>query len=167
MKTIAKTRSRARAVALQALYQFDVQRRAASGASGASGGRRDLESFIEESGDDEAVTVYARRLLAGTLDALETIDASIARVVANWTMERIAPVDRCILRLALFELLEMPDVPPKVAINEAIELAKKYSTERSGAFVNGILDRIHQERKEKSTDDASSATDKRQEGTVC
>ena len=82
-------------------------------------------------------------------------------------MERIAPVDRCILRLALFELLEMPDVPPKVAINEAIELAKKYSTERSGAFVNGILDRIHQERKEKSTDDTSSARDKRQEGTVC
>jgi len=64
-------------------------------------------------------------------------------VAKNWKLNRIAPVDRCILRLALFEMLEMDEVPPKVAINEAIDLAKKFSTEQSGAFVNGILDRIY------------------------
>ncbi len=62
----------------------------------------------------------------------------------NWKLERIAAVDRAILRLGLYELLEMAEVPPKVVINESVELAKKFSTEKSGAFVNGVLDRIYQ-----------------------
>ena len=73
---------------------------------------------------------------------MDDLDRRIAAAALRWKLSRIAPIDRCILRIALFEILESGDVPPKVAINEAIELAKKFSTEQSGSFVNGILDRI-------------------------
>lgn len=139
MKFHAKKRSRAREVALQALYQYDLSGRGQA----PDAHPEDLQPFIADSSEDESTRSYARRLLNGTLSSLESIDARIARAVTNWKLERIAKVDRSVLRLALYEMLEEPDVPPKVAINEAIELAKKYSTEQSGAFVNGVLDRIH------------------------
>ena len=66
-------------------------------------------------------------------------------VTNNWKLDRIAAVDRAILRLGLYELLEMDEVPPKVVINESVELAKKFSTAKSGSFVNGVLDRIYQD----------------------
>jgi N utilization substance protein B len=69
-------------------------------------------------------------------------DQLIREVAEHWRLERIAPMDRAILRLAIYELNELPEVPPKVVVNEAIELAKRYSTEHSGAFVNGLLDRL-------------------------
>ena len=141
-----RKRTQAREVALKALYQHDLHRKMEKEATAAS---EDFESFIQgESGDPE-VRSYARALLSGTLASIDLIDERIAAATLNWKLSRIAPVDRSILRLALFELLESPEIPPKVAINEAIELAKKFSTEQSGAFVNGILDRIYNELKAK------------------
>ena len=103
----------------------------------------DLEPFVGQSTDDGEIAKQALGLLDGVLGSLEDLDARIADVVKHWKMDRIAPIDRSILRLALYEFHEASSVPPKVAINEAIELAKKYSTEQSGAFVNGVLDRIY------------------------
>lgn len=129
----------AREFALQALYQHDLRR-------GSVGfGPEEIEEFLRESTRDGQILAYARRLVFGAIEKRESIDERIAGAVHNWKLDRIAPVDRCVLRLAVFELLESPDVPPKVAIDEAIELAKKFSTEASGAFVNGILDRIYRE----------------------
>ena len=73
------------------------------------------------------------------------IDELIAQYAENWQLDRMAVVDRNILRQGVFELLWMADVPPKVAINEALEVAKKFSTQESSRFINGILDRIHKE----------------------
>jgi N utilization substance protein B len=134
-----KTRKRtlAREIALQLLYQYDIRRKV-------EGDDLDLdaEGFISRSTKDPEVRDFARVLCCGVLDFLETADRLICEVVDNWRPERIATMDRAILRLAVFELSELMDVPPKVAINEAIELAKRYSTAQSGAFVNGVLDRL-------------------------
>ena len=135
-----RKRTHAREISLQALYQHDLERKVNRSA------RRDIddfEPFLDESTQDPEVREYARRILEGTLSSLDQIDQRIAAAAEHWKLSRIAPVDRCVLRIAVFELLESSDVPPKVAINEAIELAKKFSTEQSGAFVNGVLDRIY------------------------
>ena len=87
----------------------------------------------------------ARALVSGVLERRDQIDARIIGAAENWSLDRMAAVDRNALRLGIFELTYGDDVPPKVAIDEAIELAKRYSTEESGAFVNGVLDRIHKE----------------------
>jgi N utilization substance protein B len=78
----------------------------------------------------------------GTFEHKEEIDRVIQAVAQNWNISRMAVVDRNVLRLATYELLHCDDIPPKVAINEAIELGKRYSTQNSGAFINGILDKI-------------------------
>ena len=132
-------RTLSRELALQALYQHDV----ASGTDTPITSAHELDAFLRNNTDDPRVFEYARTIVHGTLALQDQIDQRIARVAANWRLERIAAVDRCVLRLALYELLEVPEVPPKVAINEAIELAKKFSTEQSGAFVNGLLDRAY------------------------
>ena len=134
-----RKRTLAREIALQALYQYDLQKKTEPIRPEA------LESFVEEATGDPAVREYARILLGGTIHRMEDLDTRIAAAAQNWKLGRMAPVDRCILRLAIFELLESEDVPPKVAINEAVDLAKKFSTEQSGAFVNGILDKIFSE----------------------
>jgi N utilization substance protein B len=82
------------------------------------------------------------RLIEGTLAEQAEIDEVIQQVAQNWNISRMAVVDRNVLRLATYELLNCQDIPPKVAINEAIEIGKRYSTQNSGAFINGILDRI-------------------------
>ena len=136
-----RKRTRAREVALQALYQYDL-RRESEPLDAAS-----FDAFVEGATDDPAVREYARRILDAAVARMEEIDRLIADAATNWRLGRMAPVDRCILRLALVEILEAGDVPPKVAIDEAVELAKKFSTEQSGAFVNGVLDRIFSEMK--------------------
>src|SRR5262245_27289641 len=136
-----RKRTLAREIALQALYQHDIHQRMEEGGTGPS--LEELEPFIQEATDDPEVRQFTRTLLDGTLALRAQIDARIVAAARNWKLSRIAPVDRSVLRLAIFELLSEQEVPPKVAINEAIELAKKYSTEQSGAFVNGILDRIY------------------------
>ena len=134
-----RKRTQAREIALKALYQHDLRKKADREASATVD---DFEPFITEESDDPEVREYARLLLDGALATMDDLDRRIAAVALRWKLSRIAPIDRCILRIALFEILESGDVPPKVAINEAIELAKKFSTEQSGSFVNGILDRI-------------------------
>lgn len=135
-----KRQTRAREIALQALYQFDL----ACKAGRAEQSVEDLEPFLAQATQDAQVAQSARWLVQAVVASLGDLDARIAATAQNWAIGRIAPVDRCILRIALVELLERGDVPPKVAIDEAIELAKKFSTEQSGAFVNGILDQIYQ-----------------------
>ena len=85
---------------------------------------------------------YALMLLRGICGDLERLDRLIAETATNWRMSRIAATDRNLLRIAVYEMLEMPDVPPQVAINEAVEIAKRFAGDESPKFINGILDAI-------------------------
>jgi len=124
-------RRHARELALQLLYQHEH--------TGA-----DLEvmqrDFDEWTSSTDGVREFADFLLRGTLANLEKLDEELSLQTAHWRLERLAAVDRNILRLALFELAHVPDTPPAVVIDEAIEIAKKYGAEESGRFVNGVLD---------------------------
>lgn len=92
--------------------------------------------------DEAAIRTFADGLVEGTLGRLTDIDAELKRVMINWSLHRLAAVDRNILRMAVYELRFRDDIPPVVSINEAIDIARKFSTADSGKFVNGILDRI-------------------------
>jgi N utilization substance protein B len=129
----AYSRSRCRELALQFLYQaeFSGEHRA-----------EDLSRFWSYFQKGEEVPAYLLELAMGVGLHQEELDALIARHSEHWRLERMTVVDRNLLRLAIFELLYQPEIPPKVVINEAVEMAKKYGTEASGAFVNGILDQI-------------------------
>ncbi len=89
--------------------------------------------------------LFAEPLIRGTLERREAIDAQIQKHLENWDLRRLAAVDRNILRLAIYEMLYRDDIPPVVSINEAVDIAKKFSTQDSGKFVNGILDKIKEE----------------------
>jgi N utilization substance protein B len=92
--------------------------------------------------EELAVRLFADPLIRGTLQFRDEIDAQIKQHVQNWELHRIAAVDRNILRLALYEMLHRDDIPPVVSINEAVDIAKKFSTQDSGKFVNGVLDKV-------------------------
>lgn len=100
-----------------------------------------LEAFFRIRDSSPSARKFCRALVQGVLTQATDIDAELVRLCENYEIHRLSAVDRNILRVALFEMLHCPDVPPVVSINEAIEIAKKYSTEESGRFVNGILDR--------------------------
>jgi len=127
-----KKRTRARELALQFLYQADLVGKPLT----------EMDEFLREEERDSETRQFARRLIEGTLAGREEIDEMIQDVAQNWNISRMAVVDRNVLRLATHELLHCDDIPPKVAINEAIEIGKRYSTQNSGAFINGILDKI-------------------------
>ncbi len=131
-----KKRTRGREIALQFLYQQDL----VGGILDAPEER--LTGFLAEVEGDQAACDFARRLIRGVLDQREPIDQCIQSVAQNWEIERMAVVDRNVLRVAAYELLHLDDIPPKVAINEAIELGKRFSTQNSGGFINGVLDKI-------------------------
>ena len=135
-----RKRTRARELALQVLYQLDLR-----GAEVLD----QLDHILAASDAEPDVRRFARELILGSWTNRGRLDARIAAAAEHWDIHRMAVVDRNILRLASFELLFAEDVPPKVAINEAIDLAKRYSTTDSGAFVNGILDHIRIEHEEK------------------
>jgi transcription antitermination protein NusB len=97
------------------------------------------------SADELAVRSFADPLIRGTLEHRDDIDQRILRHCKNWDLSRIAAVDRNILRLAIYEMLHREDIPPVVSINEAVDIAKKFSTQDSGKFVNGILDSVKAE----------------------
>jgi len=132
-----RQRTLARELALQSLFQHEVWRRVSAEPAGS------LTEIMGSERRDPHQIAYATRLVEGVLESLEEIDELIGRAATNWKLSRLASVDRNVLRLALYELLYSPEVPPKVVIDEAINLAKKFSTEQSGAFVNGVLDRIY------------------------
>lgn len=127
------SRRRQRETALQVLFQAELAK-----ISGEEAFIRTLELF----GLEQEELPFARELVSGVEVHLVEIDQVIVRISHEWKVERIANVDRNIIRIALFELLFRPDIPPNVAINEAIELAKAYGTEDSGRFVNGILGKV-------------------------
>jgi N utilization substance protein B len=102
----------------------------------------DLTAFLKGEEKPGDARTYARHLVEGTLEARESLDGTIQSVAQNWEISRMAVIDRNVLRLASFELLKCSDIPPNVAINEAIELGKRFSTAQSGSFINGILDKI-------------------------
>ena len=134
----AGARRRARECALQVLYSVDLN----------PGWTVDqaLAAFWRDFDEDrDADHAFAEKLVRGALAHQDELDRLIQAASKNWRLERMARVDRNILRLATYELLHEPDVPAKVVINEAIEVAKRFGTAESPAFVNGLLDRISQE----------------------
>lgn len=134
-----RKRTLAREFAIQILYQMDITRDSYDISLGNFWAMRTEEQTEEE------VKNFTTELVKGVIDNLETIDLKIAEYAANWQLQRMAFVDRNILRMASYELIFRSDIPPKVSINEAVELAKRYSGQEAGKFVNGILDKIKQE----------------------
>lgn len=126
-------RREARECALHILYSMDVCHLTPQDAK---------EAFWRENVFTEEVRKFAETLVDGVCTHLKEIDDLIRPIAQNWEIERMASIDRNLLRQAGFELLHIPDIPVNVIINEAIELAKKFSTEDSGKFVNGILDKM-------------------------
>jgi N utilization substance protein B len=142
------TRRRAREFALQMLYQLDVQDQL-SDEQAIGMFWKNFAATAEAEGamaaDLGEIQPFAEKLVRGVREHLAELDAQIQSASKNWRLERMARVDRNLLRLALYELKFVDDVPAKVAINEAIEIAKRYGTSESSAFVNGILDRCREE----------------------
>ncbi len=148
-KIVMRKRTRSREFALQILYELDIA---------PSEVMEVLEDFwkdrtdlaltspekmaLEEDKKEPEVREYTQKLVLGTLEKKATIDLMIERYAENWEIQRMACVDRNILRLATYEILHIDEIPIKVAINEAVELAKRYGEQDSSKFVNGILDRI-------------------------
>lgn len=126
-------RRQARELALQFLYGVEVN-------------PGDLEEklarFWEMNKAEPEVAAFATSLIRGVVQHKEEIDRTISEHALNWDIDRIVPVDRNVLRLALYELAFRPDIPPVVTINEAVDIAKKFGTAESGKFVNGILDTV-------------------------
>jgi transcription antitermination protein NusB len=104
-----------------------------------------LENFWASRELVDPVKVFAEELIHGALLKKSEVDEKIKGYTENWDLDRIAKVDLCVLRVAVYEMLFRDDIPPVVSINEAIEIAKRFSTEDSGRFVNGILDRLRQD----------------------
>lgn len=127
-------RRQARELAMQALYQLDVQKGNNLG---------EVDDFLKDHCNDDATKVLAHRWALDTWQDLVRIDKEIEAVSENRGMNRIDMVDLSNLRLAVHQLLNCPDIPPKVAIDEAIELAKNYSTAQAPNFINGVLDAIY------------------------
>ncbi len=135
-----RKRTRAREYALQVLYQMDITRDDSNAA---------LENFWQAHTDEEIAQElkdFTSELVKGVADNLEIIDKKISHYAANWKLERMAVVDRNVMRMSCLELLFREDIPPKVSINEAVDLAKKYSGPEAGKFVNAILDKVKSEK---------------------
>ncbi|NJK92405.1 MAG: transcription antitermination factor NusB [Blastochloris sp.] len=126
-----------RTLAAQFLYQVEV--------GSTEKMEEGLALFLEMSNPEPKVKDFALPLIHGVLKHKSSIDDSLKKASDNWDLKRMAPVDKNILRVALFEMFHCPEVPPVVAINEAIEIAKTLSSFESGRFVNGVLDRARKE----------------------
>ena len=133
-----RKRTLAREHSLKLLYQVNL------------GGLEDIPSVLSlyweglPTPAEEEVIQFAEKLVRGTIEQLGFIDSIISKYAENWNLDRMAVIDRNVLRAATYELLFLADeIPPKVVINESVNLAKKFSTEESGRFVNGVLDKIN------------------------
>ncbi|MDW7651457.1 MAG: transcription antitermination factor NusB [Bacillota bacterium] len=129
----------AREIAFKALFQHDI-------------GKNELEpalsELLAESGVSGETAAFARKLAEGTLANLNEIDQTMSGYLQNWQIERLAAVDRNVLRLAGYELLYLEDIPAAVSINEALELSKAFNSEESAKFLNGVLDKLARDRKD-------------------
>ncbi len=128
-------RRRSRECAMQVLFFMDVSRNMSP---------EMVELFCNCFAPSESVYPFFSKLTNGVIRSKSEIDTVIEGFSDNWKMNRMSSVDRNVMRIAVYELLYCDDIPPKVSINEAIDVGKKYGTEESGAFINGILDSIHQ-----------------------
>ena len=129
-------RRKSREFALQVLYQLDITKQDVI---------KTLAQFQDHFSGNEERDDFMERLVLGVLEHCQEIDRLIGKYSENWRLVRMNIVDRTILRMAIFELLYCEEIPPKVTLNEAIELGKRYGSEDSGSFINGILDRIQNE----------------------
>lgn len=134
-----RKRTRSREFALQLLYQADIR-------------HEDINSILDgfwdsqsQSSEDIEASImeFAVSLARGTYENLKKIDTTISLYAQNWQLERMAVIDRNIMRMCCYEFIHFDDIPSKVSINEAVDLAKKYGDLESGKFVNGILDKIN------------------------
>lgn len=131
-----RKRTKAREIALQLLYEYD--------ATGEMEQER-VDSFVAGSTTSSETGEYARALVAGVIEHRNEFDGIFGKLSDHWSVSRMPVVDRNVLRIGAYELLHGEGVPPKVAINEAVELAKKFGSADSGRFVNAILDRINRD----------------------
>ena len=130
-----RKRTKAREYALQIMYAVDITKDEPALC---------IERFWEGSDESsEAVKTFTNGLVNGAADKSKEIDRLISKYATNWQLDRMAVIDRNVLRIATYELLFMDDIPPKVSINEAIDIAKKFGGDDSGKFVNGVLDKIN------------------------
>jgi transcription antitermination protein NusB len=127
------TRRKARELAVQLLYQHDLAKLDPG---------EEMSLFWEHYPANSEVRGFCTQLVLGTLDRLTIIDELLSAASENWSLTRMSVVDRNILRLATYELLDRSDIPPSVSLNEAIDIAKKYSTPDAAVFINGVLDRV-------------------------
>ncbi|MGB6599442.1 MAG: transcription antitermination factor NusB [Candidatus Acidiferrum sp.] len=126
-------RTKSREFAMQMLFQWDMSQQEPAKLEG---------KFWRSAKASDSTRAFANRLFEGAVKDTAAIDELIVKQAENWRMERLAVIDRAILRLAIYEL-RTTDTPPKVILNEAVDLAKKFSSEEAGSFVNGILDAVH------------------------
>lgn len=143
-----RKRTQARELALQILYKQDLDPEATDTL---------LSSFWETNTVPTEVREYTERLIKGTLLHREEVDSVISKYTEHWELPRMAVVDRNILRFSTYELLYLEDIPPKVVINEAVNIAKKFSQEESGKFVNGILDKINHSEPRRKEDNVKNS----------
>jgi len=126
-------RRRGRELALLALYAVELSKNPI---------QQVIEQIIRTEDEDDFIKSFAEQLLITAFDHKKELDEIIKRWSHNWEFDRIATIDKLILRMAISEFIYFEDIPPKVSIDEAIEISKKYSTENSGKFINGILDSV-------------------------
>jgi N utilization substance protein B len=143
-------RRQAREVALQVLYQVDVSKIDPQEA---------IELYCENFDIQDNVKEFSSELILGTRQHIEKIDSFISNCSEHWTLERMARVDKNILRMAVYELLYCADIPPKATLNEAIDIGKSYGTENSGSFINGILDALYVKLRKDDEDNIIFGTD--------
>ena len=139
-------RRRSRELAMQALFYMDVHQNAS---------QELLDRFCEYFSPPKKTRPFFFKLVNGVLAKRTEIDKLIERYSENWQLSRMSFVDRNVIRIAVFEMLYCSDIPPKVSINEAVDVGKKFGTEESGAFINGIIDsiRVELEKKEITIND--------------
>lgn len=127
-------RRQARELAIQVLFHLEF-----------SPGDPDkvLDLICENFRSQETVMPFSRQLVVGVCEAKKELDLLISSASKNWRLERMSRLDRCILRLAAFEICFLDDIPPKVSIDEALEIGKRFGSENSGRFINGVLDNIY------------------------
>jgi N utilization substance protein B len=127
-------RHRARELALQVLFQMEFN---------PGGPEESFDRVCKCFSPAKDIRSFSRQLVQGVVENRDEIDRMISRSSKNWRLDRMSRVDRNILRVAVFEVMFMKDIPPKVSIDEAVELGKRFGTDESGAFINGVLDRIY------------------------
>lgn len=139
-------RKKSREIALQVLYQIDMSKNEVE---------ESFNLFWHNFSPSDELKEYSEKVVKGVSQHRDEIDTLIEKHSEHWRLERMTIVDRNVLRMAIFELMHCPDVPTKVILNEAVELGKKYGSEKSSPFINGILDKVsHQLNRLPSTDES-------------